>query len=80
MSDSFRLADEWYRWVEDPRLNENITHLLYLDWKFGETHPNHPITWCQEFDGGRSFFTVMGHNFYTFEHKNFREFIKGAVL
>jgi len=80
LADTFTLAEEWYNWVEDPRENDNITHLLYLDWDFGTSRPDHPITWCQEYDGGRSFYTAMGHNLDTFEDENFGKLLKRGIV
>jgi cytochrome c len=32
----------------------------------GKNGDNHPISWYHEFDGGRSFYTAMGHTDQTF--------------
>ena len=41
---------------------------------------NHPITWYHEFDGGRSFYTGLGHLEKTFEDKRFKELLRKGIL
>lgn len=56
--------DEWYNFHTHPRENENLKILLRGDAKTfagGEHGDDHPLAWCQEFEGGRSFFTGLGH-------------------
>ena len=53
--------DEWYNYK---KISSEIQVLYNLDessYKGGENGDNHPITWYQEFDGGRSFYTGLGH-------------------
>ncbi len=56
-------TDEWYNFRTNPR--ENGVHVLAtLDestYEGGTMHGDHPISWCHEFDGGRSWYTAMGH-------------------
>ena len=56
--------DEWYNFHTHPRENENLKILLRGDTKTfegGEHGDDHPLAWCQEFEGGSSFFTGLGH-------------------
>lgn len=53
--------EEWYNFKDiQPDL-----HVLYTvdetTYKGGENGPNHPLAWYHEFDGGRSFYTALGH-------------------
>ncbi|GIF23329.1 hypothetical protein BJ973_000314 [Actinoplanes tereljensis] len=59
--------DEWYNWMPFPG---RVKWLLGVDestlaTKSG-THPGHgkfhPISWCQYYDGGRSWVTALGHD------------------
>ncbi|GIE88592.1 ThuA domain-containing protein [Actinoplanes regularis] len=59
--------DEWYNWLPFPT---RVKFLLGVDesslaTKSG-THPGHgrfhPISWCQYYDGGRSWVTALGHD------------------
>ena len=54
--------DEWYDYRVNPRPNVHVLASLdqssYTGSKMGD---DHPIMWCQEFEGGRSWYTGMGH-------------------
>lgn len=53
--------DEWYNFKD---LNPNREVLLTLDEQSyeGGTHgEHHPISWCHEYEGGRAFYTGLGH-------------------
>jgi len=39
----------------------------------------HPISWYQEYEGGRSFYTALGHKPESFKDKNFLNHIFGAI-
>ncbi|KAF2467370.1 glycosyl hydrolase [Lindgomyces ingoldianus] len=56
--------DEWYNFRTHPRENKNLGVLLKGDttsFQGGKMGEDHPLAWCQEFDGGRSFYTALGH-------------------
>ena len=61
------LPDEWMRTDElynYKKISDEIIPLYMLDessYKGGENGDNHPIAWYHDFDGGRSFYTGMGH-------------------
>lgn len=56
--------DEWYNYAQNPRSVGDI-HVLYSvdesTYEGGKHGQDHPISWCQEFEGGRSFYTALGH-------------------
>ncbi|MCP8900652.1 ThuA domain-containing protein [Gilvimarinus xylanilyticus] len=57
----FYLSDEWYDFYA---LSDSRHDLLVLDersYQGGQHGDYHPIAWYQEFDGGRSFYTGLGH-------------------
>ncbi|KAF2251258.1 glycosyl hydrolase [Trematosphaeria pertusa] len=56
--------DEWYNFKSHPRGNAGLNVLLKGDAKSftgGTMGEDHPLSWCQEFEGGRSFYTALGH-------------------
>ncbi len=61
------LPAEWIRKDElynYKKISPDINVLFNLDestYKGGENGDNHPIAWYHDFDGGRSFYTGMGH-------------------
>lgn len=58
----WRRTDEWYDFRENPRSNVRV--LATVDestYQGGRMGADHPIAWCHEFDGGRSWYTAGGH-------------------
>lgn len=75
LPETFELIDEWYDYYD---LNPHRTDLLTLDEKsyIGGTHGEyHPITWYHEFDGGRSFYTGLGHTKEIYSNELFQKLL-----
>ena len=56
-------TDEWYEFRSNPRPYVHV--LLTVNettYKGGGMGADHPIAWCHEFDGGRSWYTALGHS------------------
>lgn len=71
MPDEFERSDEFYSFKN---ISPKINVVLKIDEKSyqGGKNPDfHPMSWYQEFDGGRSFYTAMGHTDETFEEPLF---------
>ena len=71
--------DEWYNYRS---FKDHINVLLKLDTSSyeGSDHPgNHPIAWYHEFDGGRSFYTGMGHTEASFSDELYLDHIWGGI-
>jgi len=49
-------TDEWYAFQTDPREHAHVLMSLQ-DGVMGD----HPLAWCQDYQGGRSFYTALGH-------------------
>lgn len=39
-----------------------------------------PLAWCQEFDGGRQFYTALGHKIEYYSDPKFRQHVLGGIL
>ena len=39
-----------------------------------------PLAWCQEYDGGREFYTALGHKIEYYSDPNFQKHILGGIL
>lgn len=53
--------DEWYNFKN---VNPAITVLIKADetsYKGGKMKNDHPISWCHNFEGGKVFYTALGH-------------------
>src|SRR5690606_15340681 len=62
--------DEWYNFLTNPRADVNV--LLNLDESTYDEQDgsadadDHPIAWWHDYDGGRAFYTGMGHTAQTY--------------
>jgi type 1 glutamine amidotransferase len=76
------IADEWYEWQTNPRTNTNIHILMRVDETTysGGQMGDHPFAWYQEYDGGRAFFTGLGHPTSTFSDTTFRKLLTNAII
>ncbi len=80
LPDHWTRMDEWYNYKD---IRSHIKVLLNLDessYEGGKNGENHPIAWYHEFDGGRSFYTGMGHTDESFEEADFVQLIWQGVL
>ena len=74
-------TDEWYNFQNDP--SETVDVLVTIDetsYNGGSMGTSHPITWCHEFDGGRSWYTGMGHTEESFSDSLFLDHVLGGIF
>ncbi|QWX83757.1 ThuA domain-containing protein [Cellulophaga sp. HaHaR_3_176] len=79
LSDTWMHYDEWYNFKN---INPDINVVLELDessYIGGKNGDNHPIAWYHEFDGGRSFYTGLGHTKESYDDTNFRKHLLGGI-
>ena len=79
---SFRRTDEWYAFHESPRGKVRV--LLTLDESSyepgeGAMGADHPLAWCHDFEGGRAFYTALGHTEASYREAAFLEHLAGGV-
>jgi type 1 glutamine amidotransferase len=73
-------TDEWYNFRSNPRGAVQV--LATLDeatYSGGAMGADHPIAWCQEMDGGRSWYTAMGHTKESYAEPLFRLHLLGGI-
>jgi cytochrome c len=73
--------DEWYNFRRNPRGSVNV--LATLDertYTGGTMSPDHPIIWSHTYEGGRSFYTGLGHTQESFAEATFVEHLGRAIL
>jgi type 1 glutamine amidotransferase len=61
-------TDEWYDFRTNPRGRVRV--LATLDestYSGGGMGGDHPIAWCHRYDGGRAWYTAMGHTSESFQ-------------
>ncbi len=75
--------DEWYNYRANPRGSVHV--LATLDESTyqpgtGAMGHDHPIAWCQNFQGGRAWYTGMGHTGESYADAAFRQHLLGGIL
>ncbi len=80
---SFTFNDEWYNFRANPRPVVNV--LLTIDESSYNPGANamgadHPMSWYHEFDGGRAWYTALGHRSETFADARFQSHVLGGIL
>ncbi|HKQ26186.1 MAG TPA: ThuA domain-containing protein [Burkholderiales bacterium] len=73
-------TDEWYDFQHD--LDPDITVLIRIDektYKGGRMGADHPISWYQTYDGGRAWYTAIGHTPESYKEPLFLEHLLGGV-
>lgn len=73
-------VDEWYDFRLSPRGNVRVLASLKPDSYQGGKMADHPIVWCQEFEGGRSWYTALGHTESTYDELLFRRHLTEGIL
>lgn len=71
--------DEWYNFKN---ISEKIQVLITVDeesYKGGKNGKVHPIAWFHDFDGGRSFYTGLGHTTESYTDPLFLQHLLGGI-
>ncbi|HTV24928.1 MAG TPA: ThuA domain-containing protein [Polyangiaceae bacterium] len=79
---TFQLQDEWYNFQANPR--PSVTVLLRLDESsyspgVDAMGDDHPIAWYHEFDGGRAWYTALGHRQELYQDPLFTQHLLGGI-
>ncbi|MFD7231619.1 ThuA domain-containing protein [Streptomyces sp. NPDC059881] len=73
-------TDEWYNYRTNPRGQARV--LATLDettYQGGTMKGDHPIAWCQTYQGGRAFYTGGGHTKESYAEPAFRQHLLGGL-
>lgn len=79
LPDEWEHTDEWYNYQS---FADDLTVLINLDensYEGGENGEEHPITWYHDFDGGRAFYTGLGHTDETYVDDKFLQILWGGI-
>jgi type 1 glutamine amidotransferase len=91
LPDQWLWTEEWYDWGNP--LTDKLHDVLLVDEKTYDiakghwpgTSPvksmgnYHPVAWYQEFDGGRSFYTALGHSEISYTDEAFMNHLYGGI-
>ncbi|MEM9646518.1 MAG: ThuA domain-containing protein, partial [Planctomycetota bacterium] len=78
------IKDEWHKFSYNPR--EHVNVLISLDESSYQGDDavkmggDHPFTWYQYYDGGRSFFTSLGHTVDVYKNADFQKLVEGGIV
>ncbi|MGD6755529.1 ThuA domain-containing protein [Streptomyces sp. BH105] len=81
LPDAWQRTDEWYNYRSNPR--DKVHVLASLDettYSGGTMKGDHPIAWCQNYGGGRAFYTGGGHTKESYADPAFRGHLRGGLL
>ena len=73
-------SDEWYDFRND--LASDVTVLIRIDetsYRGGRMGANHPMAWHHEYDGGRAWYTALGHTVSSYSEPLFLDHIRGGI-
>ena len=73
-------SDEYYNFTSNVR---GFSHVLATvdetSYSGGTMGFDHPVAWCKDFQGGRSFYTAVGHTRNGFKSDTMRRHLAGAI-
>ncbi|GAA4341209.1 hypothetical protein GCM10023149_53290 [Mucilaginibacter gynuensis] len=75
----WKRKDEWYnyKWIAD-----NLHVLIKIDetsYTGGENGANHPMAWYHDYDGGRAFYTELGHTDESYADPLYLQHLLGGI-
>jgi cytochrome c len=79
------LKDEWVRfdeWYDFKSMNPDVKVLIKIDetsYEGGKNGENHPMAWYHEYDGGRAWYTGLGHTDESFLEEDFLKHVLGGI-
>ena len=75
-------TDRWINWANNPvGTVHTVAQVEERFYDAGDTKNGafHPVSWCRDYDGGRSFYTGMGGTEGAYAEANFRSHLSGAL-
>lgn len=85
--EEFFIEDEWYFFRRNPRGAVHVlqrldraSHPALAGFQGSDPAGDHPLTWCHEYQGGRSWYTAMGHRDEVWEDPRFQQMVAGGIL
>ncbi|WP_405087031.1 ThuA domain-containing protein [Microbispora sp. NBC_01389] len=77
---SWTRTDEWYDFQSNPRANVHVlTSMDEKSYTGGTMGVDHPNSWCQDYDGGRSWYTALGHSKANYSEPLFVKMLLGGI-
>jgi cytochrome c len=75
----WKRKDEWYNFK---KINKDVHVLIYIDehsYEGGTNKNDHPMSWYHDYDGGRAFYTELGHTEESYDDPLYLKHILGGI-
>ncbi|SDO20381.1 Protein of unknown function [Nakamurella panacisegetis] len=80
LGESISLTEEWYDFQANPRNKVHVLASVDTRSYSGSTMGlDHPISWCQDYEGGRSAYTALGHDATNWSKPWFQQMVLGSI-
>jgi len=79
LPDVWERWDEWYNYKD---LNPDVTVLIKIDetsYTGGDNNGNHPMAWYHNYEGGKAFYTALGHTKESFADPVYLQHVLGGI-
>jgi type 1 glutamine amidotransferase len=76
----WKRTDEWYDFRGD--LAPDVTVLLRIEettYRGGRMGASHPMAWHHDYDGGRAWYTALGHTIESWQEPLFLDHVRGGI-
>ena len=77
---TWQRKDEWYNFKN---LNPEVTVLIKIDetsYTGGKNGDNHPMAWCHTYEGGKIFYTELGHTNESYSDPLYLQHVLGGIV
>lgn len=72
-------ADEWYNYKTLNEANQVLIKVDESTYGGGTNGDNHPMSWYKEYDGGRAFYTGLGHTVESYSDPLYLKHLAGGI-
>jgi len=73
-------TDEWYSFQTNPRGGVHVLAVMDESSYTGGDMGDHPISWCHDFDGGRAWYTALGHTEESYDEPLYQQHVLGGIM
>lgn len=78
LGETWERSDEWYNYKDIVKFHR-LMRMDETSYEGGTNGENHPISWCNEFENGRMFYTGLGHTSETYVEESFVQHVWGGI-
>lgn len=73
-------TDEWYNYKANPRADVHVLAVVAeKSYEGGAMGHDHPIAWAHHYDGGRAWYTGLGHTTESYSDSNMLQHLLGGI-